>query len=141
MATQPSWNEKIIDEFRDNAGKVSGPFEGAPLLLLHSTGAKSGKERITPMMYQAVGDSLAVFASKGGSPTNPDWYHNLVAHPEVTIEVGTETHNVRARVADADERNQIWELQKERYPGFAGYEQKTTRQIPVVILDPVTSSS
>ena len=129
------WNDKVIAEFRANQGKVGGQFEGAPLLLLHSTGARSGQERVHPMMYQAVGDGFAVFASKAGADTNPDWYHNLRAHPEARIEVGTETLDVTARVLDADEREPIWEEQKARYPGFADYETKTDRVIPVVMLD------
>jgi deazaflavin-dependent oxidoreductase (nitroreductase family) len=129
------WNDKIIAEFRANEGRVGGQFEGAPLLLLHSTGAKSGQERVHPMMYQAVGDGFAVFASKAGADTNPDWYHNLRAHSEARIEVGTETLDVTARVLNADEREPIWEEQKARYPGFADYETKTDRVIPVVMLD------
>jgi deazaflavin-dependent oxidoreductase (nitroreductase family) len=129
------WNAAIIDEFRANGGKLGGNFEGAPMLLLHSTGARSGQERVAPMMYQEVGDDLAVFASKAGAPTNPDWYHNLVANPDATIEIGTETVPVRARVAEGEERERIWETQKERYPGFAEYEEKTDRIIPVVILE------
>jgi deazaflavin-dependent oxidoreductase (nitroreductase family) len=131
------FNTPIIDEFRANAGRLGGNFEGAPMLLLHSTGAKSGKERVNPMMYQAVGDDVAVFASKAGAPTNPDWYHNLVAHPDATVEIGTETRRVRARVAAGAERTRIWEIQKERYPGFAEYERQTDREIPVVILERV----
>jgi deazaflavin-dependent oxidoreductase (nitroreductase family) len=129
------WNEKVIAEFRANQGRVGGQFEGAPLLLLHSTGAKSGQERVNPVMYQAVGNGFAVFASKAGADTNPDWYHNLRAHPQARIEVGTQTLDVTARVLDADEREPIWEEQKARYPGFAGYETKTDRVIPVVMLD------
>jgi deazaflavin-dependent oxidoreductase (nitroreductase family) len=129
------WNEKIIAEFRANEGRVGGNFEGAPLLLLHSTGARTGKERVNPMMYQAVGDSFAVFASKAGADSNPDWFHNLEANPEATIEVGTETLEVTARVLDDEERAPIWEEQKKRYPGFADYETKTDRVIPVVMLD------
>jgi deazaflavin-dependent oxidoreductase (nitroreductase family) len=129
------WNEKIIAEFRANEGKVGGNFEGAPLLLLHSTGARTGKERVNPMMCQAVGDSFAVFASKAGADTNPDWFHNLKANPEARIEVGTETLEVTARVLSAEERAPIWEEQKARYPGFADYEGKTDRVIPVVMLD------
>jgi deazaflavin-dependent oxidoreductase (nitroreductase family) len=128
------WNDKVIAEFRANQGKVGGSFEGAPLLLLHSTGAKSGQERVNPMMYQAVGGGFAVFGSKSGADTNPDWYHNLRAHPEAQIEVGTETLEVTARVLDALEREPIWEEQKARYPGFAEYEAKTDRVIPVVML-------
>ena len=129
------WNDKIIAEFRANQGRVGGRFEGAPLLLLHSTGAKTGKERVNPMMYQPVGDGFAVFASKAGADTNPDWYHNLRAHPEARIEVGTETIEVTARVLDPKEREPIWEEQKARYPGFADYETKTPRVIPVVMLE------
>jgi deazaflavin-dependent oxidoreductase (nitroreductase family) len=129
------WNQKIIDEFRANAGRVGGPFEGAPLLLLHSTGAKSGIERINPMMYRQVADSWAVFASKGGADTNPDWFHNLLAYPAASVEIGTDSLNVTARVATDEEREPIWTEQKKDYPGFADYEQKTSRQIPVVILE------
>ena len=129
------WNDKVIAEFRANQGRVGGQFEGAPLLLLHSTGAKSGQERVNPMMYQAVGDGFAVFASKAGADTNPDWYHNLKAHPRARIEVGTETIDVTARVLDAAEREPIWKEQKARFPGFAEYEAKTDRVIPVVMLE------
>jgi deazaflavin-dependent oxidoreductase (nitroreductase family) len=129
------WNDKVIAEFRANQGRVGGQFEGAPLLLLHSTGAKSGQERVNPVMYQAVGNGFAVFASKAGADANPDWYHNLRAHPQARIEVGTQTLDVTARVLDADEREPIWEEQKARYPGFADYESKTDRVIPVVMLD------
>ena len=139
MAEVQNWNDKIIDEFRANGGKVGGQFEGTPVLLLHSTGARSGRERVNPMMYQAVGGAYAVFASKGGAPTNPDWYHNLVAHGDAVIEVGTETVKVSARVASGAERDAIWTTQKARYPGFADYERKTTRQIPVVLLEPVAA--
>ena len=129
------WNAAIIDEFRARGGKVGGQFEGAPLLILHTTGAKSGQERVTPLVYQPVGDALAIFGSKGGAPTNPDWYHNVVANPKVTVEVGTETLERTARVAEGDERERIWSAQKQLMPGFAEYEANTTRQIPVVILD------
>ena len=131
------FNSKIIAEFRANGGKVGGPFEGAPILLLHTTGAKSGQERVNPMMYQKVGDGYAVFASKGGAPTNPDWYHNLLAHPQVRAEIGTQTRELTAWVADAQTREPLWAAQKRAYPGFADYERRTTRQIPVVILEPV----
>jgi deazaflavin-dependent oxidoreductase (nitroreductase family) len=130
------WNSKIIEEFRANGGKVGGGFEGAPLLLLHTTGAKSGQERVNPLAYQEIDDDrIAVFASKAGAPTNPDWYHNLRANPKVTVEVGSETFPAVARVAEADERERIWERQKQDWPGFADYEQKTERSIPVVILE------
>jgi deazaflavin-dependent oxidoreductase (nitroreductase family) len=130
------WNAQIIEEFRANGGNVGGQFAGAPLLLLHSTGAKSGKARVNPMMYQADGDNFAVFASKAGAPTNPDWYHNLVANPRATVEIGDRTVNVVAHVAEAETRERLWSRQKELYPGFADYEAKTTRQIPVVVLEP-----
>jgi deazaflavin-dependent oxidoreductase (nitroreductase family) len=108
------------------------------MLLLHTTGAKSGKERVHPVVYQDVDGNFAVFASKGGAPTHPAWYHNLVANPRVTIEVGDQTVDVKARVTEGEEREKIWEIQKQRMPGFAEYEQKTDRQIPVVILEPVS---
>jgi deazaflavin-dependent oxidoreductase (nitroreductase family) len=132
------FNAKIIAEFRENDGKVGGPFEGAPVLLLHTTGAKSGRERINPMMYDTIGDGFAVFASKGGAPTNPDWFHNLVANPHVTAEIGTETVELTARVADDATRAPIWDAWKKKYTGFADYETKTSRQIPVVLLDRVS---
>ena len=129
------WNDKIIEEFRSNGGRVGGNFEGAPLLLLHSTGAKSGRERVSPMMYRKVGDAWAVFASKAGADSNPDWYYNLLANPRARIEVGTQTFDVTARTTSDEEREPIWSAQTADYTGFAGYEQKTTRQIPVIILE------
>jgi deazaflavin-dependent oxidoreductase (nitroreductase family) len=136
MAEVNDWNSKIIEEFRANGGKVGGNFEGAPLLLLHTTGAKTGRERVHPMMYQKIDGGYAVFASKAGAPTNPDWYHNLVANPHVQAEIGSATVALTARVADHAERERIWSAQKADYPGFADYERSTTRQIPVVILEP-----
>ena len=130
-------NRHIIEEFRSNLGQVGGDFAGAPLLLLHTYGAKSGIERVNPVMYQQVGDGIAIFASKAGAPSHPDWYFNLLAHPEVEIEIGAERMTVRARVAEGGERDAIWSTQKDRYPGFAEYEAKTARVIPVVILEPV----
>jgi deazaflavin-dependent oxidoreductase (nitroreductase family) len=131
------WNTQVIEQFREGGGKVGGDFEGMPLLLLHHVGAKSGTERVTPLVYQQVGDAYAVFASKGGAPTNPDWHHNLLATPDTKIEIGTETLDVTARVADDDERSRIWETQKERYPNFAEYERTAgDRVIPVVVLEP-----
>jgi deazaflavin-dependent oxidoreductase (nitroreductase family) len=132
------WNTAIIEEFRANGGKVGGQFEGSPLLLLHTVGARSGQQRVNPMMYRRIGDTYAVFASKAGAPTNPDWYHNLKAHPEVTAEIGTETVSLTAHVATADERAPIWAAQKDEFPGFADYESKTSREIPVVILQPAS---
>jgi deazaflavin-dependent oxidoreductase (nitroreductase family) len=136
MADTKDFNATIIEEFRANGGKVGGSFDGASLLLLHTTGAKSGKERVNPVMYQPVADRFAVFASKAGAPTNPAWYHNLLANPDTTIEVGTDTIAVTAREATGDERDRIWSKQKAEVAGFAEYEAKTDRQIPVVVLTP-----
>ena len=137
MSDPKDWNRHIIDEFRANDGKVGGPFEGAPLLLLHTIGARTGVERVNPTMYRDLGGPLAVFASKAGAPDNPDWYHNLLANPDVSAEIGTETRRFRARITTGDERQRIWDEQKRDYPGFADYEAKTDREIPVVILDPI----
>lgn len=132
------WNTKVIAEFRENGGKVGGPFEGAPMVLVHHTGAKSGTERVTPLMYRPdVGGRIVIFASKAGAPDNPDWFHNLVANPDTTIEVGEETDvAVRATVLEGDERDRIWEAQKSEVPQFAEYEKTAGgRQIPVIALD------
>lgn len=135
MSEMDDFNRRNIEEFRANGGAVGGFFEGTPLLLLHHKGRKSGTERVNPLAYQQVGDSLAIFASKGGAPTNPDWYHNIVADPNVTLEVGTETYPAVARVASGEERTRIWEAQKAAHPNFAEYETKTEgREIPVVLL-------
>src|SRR5579862_6885456 len=134
MADVTNWNRGIIDEFRANGGKVGGSFTGAPLLLLTTTGAKSGKLRTNPVMYLADGDRLLVFASKAGAPTNPDWYHNLVANRSATVEVGDERYDVNATVLTGEERDRWYARQAELYPGFAEYEAKTTRTIPVVAL-------
>ena len=129
------FNQNVIDEFRANGGKVGGPFESMPLLLLHHTGAKSGAERINPLAYQRLDDdTVAVFASKGGASTHPDWYHNVVANPKTRIEIGTDAHDVVARVASGDERDRIWEAQKQAFPNFAEYERTAGREIPVVVL-------
>jgi len=137
--TEPSdFNGKIIAEFRANGGKVGGPFAGSDILLLHHTGARTGAERVSPLAYQRVGDSFAVFASKAGAPENPAWYHNLAANPDASVEVGTGTILVRARLAEPAERDVVWDRQKERAPHFAQYEQKAApRKIPVVLLDPL----
>ena len=137
--TGPSdFNGKIIEEFRTNAGKVGGPFAGADILLLHHTGARTGTERVSPLAFQRVGESFAVFASKAGATDNPAWYHNLIAHPDASVEVGTETFPVKARVAEPAERDVIWGRQKERAPHFAQYEEKAApRKIPVIVLDRV----
>jgi deazaflavin-dependent oxidoreductase (nitroreductase family) len=132
------WNQQVIEEFRANEGRVGGNFEARTLLLLHHTGAKSGKAYVNPLAYQRVSDtSVAIFATKGGAPTTPDWFYNLVAHPDVKVEIGTETFAAHARVAEGAERETIWEKQKADWRGFAEYEEKTkgVREIPVVILE------
>jgi deazaflavin-dependent oxidoreductase (nitroreductase family) len=128
------YNAPVIAEFRANHGKVGGNFEGAPLLLLHSVGAHSGQARVSPMMYLPDGDRLLVFASKAGADTNPDWYHNLRANPDAQIEVGDETIDVRAEELPRAERDEKYAEQAALYPGFADYEKKTDRVIPVVAL-------
>ncbi|HXW34800.1 MAG TPA: nitroreductase family deazaflavin-dependent oxidoreductase [Acidimicrobiales bacterium] len=135
MSEMGDFNARIVEEFRSNAGKVGGQFDGAPLLLLHHFGARTNTERVNPVMYQPIEGGFAIFASKAGAPDNPDWYHNLVAHPETTVEVGAEVVPVRARVAKGDERTEIWEKQKRNWSGFADYERNTDREIPVVILE------
>ena len=134
MTEVKDFNAQVIDEFRANHGKVGGPFEGAPVLLLTTTGAKSGKPRTSPVMYLPDGDRLLVFASKAGAPTNPDWYHNLLAHPRVTVEVGDDKYEANATVVKGEERDQLYEKQAELYPGFREYQEKTSRTIPVVAL-------
>ncbi len=137
MSTSPAdFNAKIIEEFRANEGRVGDMFEGMPLLLLHHTGAKSGKSRINPLAYQADGGRYVIFASKAGAPTNPDWYHNLKAQPNVKIEVGTDTIDVVASEASGEERERLFRTQAERVPQFADYEQKAERVIPVIVLTP-----
>ena len=131
MSTSPAdFNAQIIEEFRANEGRVGGMFEGATLLLLHHTGAKSGKRRVNPLGYLDDDGRYVVFASKAGAPTNPDWYHNLKAHPNVTIEVGTDTIEVVASEATGEERERLYRTQAERVPQFAEYEKRTDRVIP-----------
>ena len=134
MGSPQDWNKAIIEEFRANGGKVGGMFAGRTLLLLHTIGAKSGQPRINPVAYVKDGDRFVIVASKGGAPTNPDWYYNLVAHPDVTVEVGTEQLQVHATVAVEPERTRLYQQMVAMMPGFAEYEQKTTRKIPVIIL-------
>ena len=135
MSDWNDWNQAVIEEFRANGGRVGGMFKGKPLLLVHNVGARSGIRRITPLMYQDVSGGYAIFASKAGADTNPDWHHNLVANPRTEVEVGTETVPVHARVAAGEERDRIWERQKRDYPQFEDYESKTVRVIPVVLLE------
>jgi deazaflavin-dependent oxidoreductase (nitroreductase family) len=129
------FNQNVIEEFRTNGGKVGGMFEGAPMLLLTSTGAKSGRQRTTPVVYTRDGDRLVIIASKAGAPTNPAWYHNLVAHPEVTVEVGTERIPMRAVVTEGEERTRLFDAQAALMPNFAEYAKSTSRVIPVIALE------
>ena len=139
MADRNDWNRQIIAEFHTNAGKVGGPFEGKPLLLLTTTGARSGQRRTKPLAYLPDGDRKIIFASKGGAPTNPDWYHNLVAHPEVTVEIGdgsqTETFEATATVITGEERDRLYAKQAQVFPDFGDYEAKASRVIPVIALE------
>lgn len=134
MSDVNEWNARIIAEFRANEGRVGGQFEGAPVLLLHTTGARTGEERVNPMMYLDLEGRRFVFASKAGADRHPDWYHNLVAHPRVTVEVGTESYQATAIPLVGEERGRVYEEQARRYHGFAEYQAKTTRVIPVVEL-------
>ena len=129
-------NQRIIDEFRSNDGKVGGRFEGKTLLLLHTIGAKSGQERINPTTYVKDGDRYVVIASKGGAPSNPDWYYNLIANPDIKIEVGTETIPVHAEVTEEPERTRLYNKMADMMSSFNDYRQKTTRVIPVFVLTP-----
>jgi deazaflavin-dependent oxidoreductase (nitroreductase family) len=130
------WNTKIVEEFRANQGVVGGTFDGWDLLLLHHVGARSGKGRVSPLAYQPVESGYAIFASKGGSDTHPDWYHNLIANPETKVEVGPDIVSVVARVTSGEEREMIWSKQKQRHSQFADYEARTARpEIPVLVLD------
>jgi deazaflavin-dependent oxidoreductase (nitroreductase family) len=135
MTSPNDFNQSLIEEFRANDGKVTGVFAGRPLLLLTTTGAKSGRPRVSPLVYTTDGDRIVTIASKGGAPTNPDWYHNLVANPVVTVELPGETFQARATVIEGEERQRLYDAQAALMPGFAEYQQKTTRQIPVVVLD------
>jgi deazaflavin-dependent oxidoreductase (nitroreductase family) len=137
MSTTPNdFNAGVIEEFRANGGTAGGMFEGKPLLLVHNVGAKSGKEFVTPLVYLADGENWVIFASKGGAPNNPGWYHNLKAQPAVSIEVGTDTVEVTAEEATGTERDRLYSIQEEQQPQFAEYAQKTDRNIPVIVLKP-----
>ncbi len=134
MANRADWNKQIIEEFRANQGKVGGRFADMTLLLLHTTGARSGEPRLNPVAYTRDGERYVIIASKGGAPENPDWYYNLVANPRVKVEVGTETFEAVAEVAPEPERTRLFEQMAARHPGFAEYQERTERVIPVVIL-------
>jgi deazaflavin-dependent oxidoreductase (nitroreductase family) len=137
VAEMDDFNTKVIEEFRANGGKVGGGFDGAPMILLHHRGVKTGQERVNPLVYQPVGDGFAIFASKAGAPTHPDWFRNLMAHPETEVEVGGKTYRVHARELMGAQRDEIWAKQKSLMPGFADYEEKARgiRDIPVVLLE------
>ncbi len=130
-----NFNQQIIDEFRANKGKTSGYFANTDLLLLTTKGAKTGKETTTPVVYSKDGNKLVIVASKGGAPNNPAWYHNLLAHPEVTVEVGADKYKVRATPVTGDERTRLYNKHAEQYPSFKDYQAKTTRVIPVFVLE------
>ena len=138
MSEYQDFNQKIIEEFRANGGKVGGPFAGGNMLLLTTTGARSGQPRVSPLAYSSDGDRIVAIASKGGAPTNPDWFHNLIANPIVTVERGTETFQARATVPEAAERDRLFDQVSAQMPGFAEYQRNTTRKIPVVLLEKVS---
>ena len=129
-------NAKVIAEFRANGGRGGGHYEGWPMLILHTTGAKSGREHLSPLVYLPDGERMVIIASAGAQPRHPDWYHNLVAHPDVTVEVGSETIPATAREAQGEERDDLYARQAARFPFFAEYERKTARRIPVIVLEP-----
>jgi deazaflavin-dependent oxidoreductase (nitroreductase family) len=135
MSDVNAWNATIIAEFHANKGKVGGQFAGTPLLLLHTTGAKTGNVRINPLAYTKDNERFVVIASKGGAPTNPDWLYNILTNPTVTVEVGTEQFQARATVAAEPERTRLFEQMASRMPGFAQYQRNTVRTIPVVVLE------
>jgi len=129
------YNQKVIEEFRANGGEVTG--RGRTVLLLHTIGAKSHKEHVNPVAHTRDGDRYVIIASKGGAPTNPDWYHNIVANPFVNVEVGTEKFQAKATIVEEPERTRLYDQMAAVMPGFAEYRQKTTRVIPVIVLTPV----
>jgi deazaflavin-dependent oxidoreductase (nitroreductase family) len=137
MADVKDWNASIIAEFRANAGKVGGAFANAPMVLITTRGARTGTLRTNPLVCLPDGDRLVIFASKGGAPTNPDWYHNLRANPDVTVEFGSETFAARAVIVDVAEHERLFGEQARRFPAFAQYQAKTKRKIPVIVLERV----
>ncbi len=138
MSDVNAWNAAIISEFRANGGKVGGQFEGAPLLLLNTTGARSGKPRVNPLAYIKDGERFVIIASKGGAPTNPDWYYNILANPIVIVEVGVEQFQARAIAVTEPERTRLFDQMAAQMPGFAEYQRNTTRMIPVVVLERIS---
>lgn len=135
MTDQKAYNRQLIEQFRAERGNPDGPMPGRPLLLLTTTGARTGQRRTTPMMYIPDGNRIIVIASNAGAPAHPDWYHNLVAHPEVTVEVGTETYDATAHVTTGDERQRIWDMVVARYPFFTDHQAQISREIPVIALE------
>jgi deazaflavin-dependent oxidoreductase (nitroreductase family) len=136
MPDMNDWNRQTIEEFRANKGKVGGMWEGRPLLLLTTTGAKSGQHRTNPVMYMREGGHLYIFASKAGAPTHPHWYHNLLAHPAVTVELGHEKFHAIAKPVTGEASDKIYAKWAGLYPQFREYQEKTTRKIPVIELEP-----
>jgi deazaflavin-dependent oxidoreductase (nitroreductase family) len=136
MSDRSDWNRQTIEAFRANKGQVGGMWEGRPLLLLTTTGAKSGRHRTNPVMYLREGDRVFVFASKGGAPSHPDWYRNLLAHPEVAVEIGDLTYTAIAKPLTGEERDSIYARWAQQYPQFRQYQEKTSRTIPVIELQP-----
>jgi deazaflavin-dependent oxidoreductase (nitroreductase family) len=134
MSDMNEFNKQVIEEFRANGGKVGGMFEGAPMVLVTTTGAKSGQPRIAPLVYTTDGDRIVIIASKGGAPTHPDWYHNIVANPEVIVEVGTEKFPARAEIAAEPERTRLFNAQADIMPNFYEYQKNTDRTIPVITI-------
>lgn len=135
MANPNDFNQQLIEEYRATGGNVTGIFAGRPLMLLTTTGARSGQPRTSPLVYTTDGDDLVIIASKGGAPSNPDWYHNLRANPLVTVELGEEQFQAMARVTEGDERKRLYDAQAALMPTFADYERGTSREIPVVVLE------
>ncbi len=129
------FNKQLIEEFRANGGTVGGMFAGAPLLLLTTTGAKSGQPHVTPLVHTTDSGRMVLIASKGGATTNPDWFHNLRANPDVTVELGTDTFPARASIPEGDERQRLFDQMAAQMPNFAEYQRNTTRQFPVVLLE------
>lgn len=134
MSDANDYNTQLIAEFRANEGKLGGPLAGAPMMLITTTGAKSGQPRTAPLMYTTDGDRFVIIASKGGAPTNPDWYHNIVANPEIIVEIGGETFPARAEIAVEPERTRLFDAHAALMPGFREYQNNTTRVIPVVTI-------
>ncbi len=135
MSDHDDFNQKLVEEFRENSGKVGGMFASTPLLILTTKGAKSGEPRVHPLAYSTDGDRYVVIASKGGAPTNPQWYHNVVANPDVTVEIGNEKFEAKASVAEGEERQRLFDNQAAIMPGFADYQRNTTRILPVIVLE------